>query len=291
VEKTSVAVGTQVEDKYLLVDGLRLHYREWGDEESAPLVLLHGITSNAQTWNRFAPQMADRFRVLAIDQRGHGESDWAPAYSTKLMSDDLESFADALGLAKFALVGHSMGGCNAYYFAAEHPERVTCLVIGDFGPDVVGSSSGNQVAARIVAAASASFASPEEAIEPALALNVRAAEVDVRERVLANLRQREDGRWVWRYDAAGLAGHGPVDRMPAQDQQWRLLERIECPTLIVRGAETDILRLETAERMAKVIGNSSLVEVPNAGHSIPLENPRGWLDAIRPFLVDCPSGN
>jgi pimeloyl-ACP methyl ester carboxylesterase len=286
-----MAVETSVQDKAVLVDGLRLHYRDWGDELSTPLVLLHGITSNAQTWNRFAPAMANRFRVLAIDQRGHGESDWAGAYSTKLMSDDLESFAEALGIARFALVGHSMGGCNAYYFAAEHPERVTCLVIGDFGPDVVGSSAGNQVAARIVAAASASFADPEEAIQPAIALNFRAAEADVRARVLANLRQREDGRWVWRYDAAGLAGKGPADRMPSPDQQWRILERLECPTLVVRGAETDILREETAERMAEVIRNCRLIEVANAGHSIPLDNPSGWLGAIRPFLLDCPIGD
>jgi esterase len=286
-----MAVKTPVQDKTIVVNGLRLHYREWGSEASPPLVLLHGITSNAQTWDRFAPAMTDRFRVLALDQRGHGESDWAGAYSTKLMSDDLEAFAEALGLGKFALVGHSMGGCNAYFYSADYPGRVSCLVIGDFGPDVVGSSAGNQVAARIIAAAGASIADPEEAIQPALALNVRAAEDDVRERVLANLRRRGDGRWVWRYDAAGLAGNGPADRMPSPEQQWRLLERLECPTLLVRGAETDILRRDTAERMVEVIRDCRLVEVPNAGHSIPLENPSGWADAVRPFLLNCPGGD
>jgi esterase len=286
-----MAVETPVRDKYVEVNGLRLHYREWGSEASPPLLLLHGITSNVQTWNRFAPEMADRFRVLALDQRGHGESDWAIAYSTKLMSDDLDAFADALEIGNFELVGHSMGGCNAYFYAAEHPKRVTCLVVGDFGPDVVGSNSGNQVAARIVAAAGASFTDPEDAVQQALVLNVRAAEDDVRDRVLANLRRRDDGPWVWRYDAAGLIAKGPAERMPSPEKQWKMLERLECPTLLVRGAETDILRRETAERMVEVIRDCKLVEVANAGHSIQLENPTGWLDAVRPFLLECSGGN
>jgi pimeloyl-ACP methyl ester carboxylesterase len=250
------------------------------------LVLLHGLSSHAHTWDRFAPAVADSFRVLALDQRGHGETDWAEQYSTRLMAADLDAFVDALGLRTFALIGHSMGACNAYYFAANHPERVERLVIGDFGPDTVGSSAGGQVAARIQAAASASFATPEEAVQLAITQNPRADEADVRNRVSANLKQRDDGSWVWRYDAAGLAAHGPAARMPTREEQWQLVARLTCPTLLVRGAESDILQPETAERMVEVIPNCKLVEVERAGHSIPLDNPNGWLDAVRPFLLE-----
>ncbi|HTE86193.1 MAG TPA: alpha/beta hydrolase [Dehalococcoidia bacterium] len=276
----------KVQDKNVSLNGLSFHYRDWGSETAPPLVLLHGITSHSRTWDRFASTMTDRFRVLALDQRGHGETDWAPRYSTKLMAEDLAAFAAALGLGRFALVGHSMGACNAYYVAAQNPKAVDRLVIGDFGPDVVGSTAGGQVAARIQAAATASFADAEEAVRSAVAQNPRAAEADVRHRVSANLKQRDDGRWVWRYDGAGLAAHAPVDRMPSREEQWQMIARIACPTLIVRGAESDTLQRATAERMLEVIPDCRLIEVARAGHSIPLDNPVGWLAAVRPFLLE-----
>jgi esterase len=277
---------TAVQDKTLALGGINFHYRDWGNSTSPSLVLLHGITSHSRTWDRFAPAMTDRYRVLALDQRGHGETDWTSHYSTKLMADDLGALAGDLALGRFALLGHSMGACNAYYFAAKHPDAVERLVIGDFGPDVVGSTAGGQVAARIQAAATASFGSVDEAVRLAVASNPRAAEEDVRHRVSANLKQRDDGRWVWRYDGAGLAAHGPADRMPSREEQWDIIARIACPTLIVRGAESDTLQRATAERMVEVIPNCRLVEVERAGHSIPLDNPTGWLEAVRPFLLE-----
>jgi pimeloyl-ACP methyl ester carboxylesterase len=279
---------TRAQDKFLELGGLRFHYREWGSEQSPPLVLLHGLSSHARTWDRFAPQMIDTYRVLALDQRGHGETDWAPQYSTKLMADDAQHFIESLGLGRIALVGHSMGACNAYYLAAHHPELVSRLVIGDFGPDVMGSPAGNNVAGRIRAAADAVFSDPEEVVAAAYAMNPRASETDVRGRVIANLKQRDDGRWVWRYDAAGLAAPGPEGRMPSREEQWAMLERITCPTLIIRGGESDTLTAETAARMLTVIPNVRLVEVPRAGHSIPLDNPDGWLAVVRPFLLEQP---
>jgi pimeloyl-ACP methyl ester carboxylesterase len=99
-----------VQDKFATANGLRFHYREWGNEGEPPLVLLHGVTGHARVWNRFARTMADGFRVLALDQRGHGETDWGDAYSTELMARDVDAFTHELRLHSFALLGHSMGG-------------------------------------------------------------------------------------------------------------------------------------------------------------------------------------
>src|SRR3974390_2154541 len=104
---TSAAVA----DELIEMRGLRFHYRDWAPKKAgAPdLVLLHGYTSHARTWDSFAEAMTDRYRVLALDQRGHGESGWAPAdrYGIEDMADDLAAFVKALGLKKFTLLGLS----------------------------------------------------------------------------------------------------------------------------------------------------------------------------------------
>src|SRR4051812_21120254 len=130
-----------IQDKFVTLRGLRFHYREVGDPSLRPLVLLHGFTSQGRSWDAFATGMADRYRVLALDQRGHGETDWASDYAPERMVEDVAEFAHALELWKFALVGLSMGGRNAYAYAAKYPQAVTQLVIVDIGPDIVSAGS------------------------------------------------------------------------------------------------------------------------------------------------------
>jgi pimeloyl-ACP methyl ester carboxylesterase len=272
----------QVRDAFVEANGLRLHYRDWGDAKAPPLVLLHGVTGHARVWDGFALAMADRFRVIALDQRGHGESDWADGYGTERMAEDVGAFAEALELGRFSLLGHSMGAINAYTFAGRHPEALERLVIVDFGPETRGSPTSDRVRAGLAVAQTAAFASPEEPIRAARALNPRPSDEYLRNRILNNLKQREDGRWVWRCDAAGLANRSaPL----SPETQWKLLAQIACPTLVVRGAESDALEESTARRMAEVLPYGRWVAVPEAGHGIPADNPAGFLAAVRPFLL------
>lgn len=127
---------TEVHDRYVTLDGLRFHYREWGDPAAPALVLLHGGWEQASTWDPVAAALAERYRVLALDQRGHGESDRAEDYAVSRMADDIEAFADALRLGCHALCGYSMGGVVALMYAGQRPEAVTRLAMIDHGPDV-----------------------------------------------------------------------------------------------------------------------------------------------------------
>ncbi len=269
-----------VQDKTVALNGLRFHYRDWGHEGARPLVLLHGFTSHARSWDTFARAMSGRYRVLALDQRGHGETQWATDYAPERMVEDVDAFARVLGLERFALLGLSMGGRNAYGYTGLHPQTVERLVIVDIGPEVVPAGS-----ERIRAGVQATdvFDDPEEAFRAARAANPRASDAELRHRVTNNLMQRDDGRWTFRYDAALRAPDRPL-RRPDPETTWALLRRITCPTLLVRGAESDILSRETAERMVREIPDCSLVEVPDSGHSVPLDNPAGFLAAVREFL-------
>src|SRR4029077_19066887 len=120
------------------INGITLHYLDWGPADAPPVVLLHGITGHARVWDHLASRLVPGRRVLALDQRGHGDSDPAPDddYGVGTMADDLPPCATRVRLPRFALVGHSMGGRIAIRYAGEHAARLERLVIIDIGPDI-----------------------------------------------------------------------------------------------------------------------------------------------------------
>lgn len=111
--------------------GLTLGYREWGRPDGPVVILLHGLGSDADDWALAGPGLGRRFRVIALDARGHGQSNWADSYELTSLRDDVLAAMDALGVVAAAVVGHSMGGVVAYLLAATHPDRVRALVLED----------------------------------------------------------------------------------------------------------------------------------------------------------------
>ena len=121
-------------DRSIELHGLPFRYRATGDPLAPPLVALHALGRDAGSWDTVAAALSDRYRFLALDQRGHGESARPGIYSFELMRDDLARFVDALALERFTLLGHSMGGTVAYLFAEEWPGRIERLVLEDTPP-------------------------------------------------------------------------------------------------------------------------------------------------------------
>jgi pimeloyl-ACP methyl ester carboxylesterase len=276
-----MAVAAHVQDTSIALNGLRFHYRDWGNDSAQTLVLLHGLSSHARTWDGFAAAMQDDFHILALDQRGHGETEWADDYYADRMVEDVHAFVGALGLERIALLGLSMGGRNAYMYAALHPDVVERLVIVDIGPE---PSPLGRDRARRRAEAQSVFKSPEEAFQVARAANHRPADDNLRHRVTNNLTQRSDGTWTFRYDPA-LTSNDPPVRRPDPSTLWPLLPKITAPTLLLRGSDSDVLSEEMAERMTREIPQCTLVEIADSGHSIPLDRPAEFLAAVRNFLV------
>ncbi len=123
----------QAVDKFVDLRGLAFHYRDWG-ASGRPLVLLHGLASSSHIWNLSAPVLAERFTVLALDQRGHGESARPDdGYDFDSVSGDLDAFITALDLEAPVLVGHSWGGSVVVHYAASHPDKVAGIVLVDGG--------------------------------------------------------------------------------------------------------------------------------------------------------------
>jgi esterase len=273
-------------DRFVRLNGLRLHFRDWlGPTPDAPLLLLlHGGGNDAQMWDLFAPIFASRFRVVAPDARGHGQSDWSRErqYTTEFQGADVTRLLAALGCEDASIVGSSLGGWTGYHVAAEFPHLVTRLVVVDVSPDVVTASARGLI--RASGANQNRYASFEEALAARLPLFRGDSEPLVRESVERNIILMPDGTVSWRYDAEGMAAAGLGSR--DTESEWRLIERIAAPTLLVRGAESEILTRALADRVCRTIPDVKLVEVPGAGHPVPIDQPALFLSAVLPFLFD-----
>jgi len=262
------------------LDGLKFHYLDWSGD-GPPLVMLHGFSGHAHTWDHTAEALSERYRVLALDQRGHGDTEWAPVYGSRPMVQDVQRFLDALHLDRVTLMGLSMGGTVAYLFAAAHPERVERLVILDIGPEV--APAGAERIARAVSAPDV-FASEDEAFAQAREGNPRPTDQSLRDRTAHNLRTRSDGSLTFKWDKA-LRDGTAVREDHSERERWEAWRRVQCPTLLIRGADSDVLAVETAEQMLAENPHATLAVVPDCGHSITLDRPEGLVDALRPWLL------
>jgi pimeloyl-ACP methyl ester carboxylesterase len=267
------------------IRGLDLHYLDWGTAGHAPLVCLHGITQTAHSWDEVAPSLARTHHVRALDQRGHGDSGWAPDgdYSIETQSRDVEEFLRTVVGGPAILVALSMGGLNAMTLATRVPAVVRALVVVDIAPQV--ERKGVEHIRQFVTA-NDELDSFEEFVSRAHAFNPRRSIENIRERLRHNLRRLESGRWTWKYD--------PALRNPGRatgdiSTLWDRLAAIRCPVLIVRGGESDILAPATAARLATLI-HAEVRTVPGAGHSVMGDNPAGFLAAVEPFLASLPPG-
>jgi pimeloyl-ACP methyl ester carboxylesterase len=266
------------------VNGLRVHYLDWGNPGAPPVVCVHGYTSSAQAFNALARRFHDRDHFVAMDVRGHGESAWSPAgaYQYRDQVGDLAAVVDKLGLSRFTLIGTSMGGIIAMAYAGAHPDRLTHLVINDIGPDV---EVGSQRITQMVGSRPDEFGTLDDAMAYRRQMSPivagRALD-DQRELALGVLRQRPDGRWIWKMDPAYIEQRvkiGPPER-PAL---WPALQRVMCPTLVVWGSDSDVLSEAQARRMVDTLADGELVTVPGVGHAPTLVEP-AVVTALERFL-------
>ena len=278
-------------------DGNRIHALEWS-REGTPLILVHGFGNDAHIWDEFAPLAAPHYRVLAIDLRGHGDSDHDPEHRYQWDDHvrDLESVTAALEIDRMVLVGHSLGGRTCLLFAGRNTERMAGLVVVDTGPehDPRGQIRiGQEVAGRTMDGGDGSLASIEE-YERILAHNYPAATpASIMRMARSELKQREDGRWIRKADpffmssmASASAEEQKTYEEDTKKKLWHACEVVPCPTLVVRGAASDILSAEIADKMVDdVLQKGQLAVVPQAAHSVMTDNPEGFNEAVAGFVL------
>lgn len=273
------------QDKYFESDGMRFHYLDWGEPKNPTIIMLHGFAQQSHSWDFVALGLCDKFRIVAFDQRGHGDSDWSQNhnYSLNDYHNDIDNLIKHLGLSETLMVGMSMGGRNAFTYAASHPDLVSALVVVDAAP--VAQSSGRDKIRNFVS---------QEDVHPSIEEFVRMVHGYTPNRpidqiwgsIKHNVKQLSDGSWTWKYDKFLRSPDRDFrsESKDVSDAMWASLDMLKAPTLLVVGEDSDIVSLDVANQMINRISNSQLVSIPNAGHRVMGDNPVAFQSAINEFL-------
>ena len=276
-----VALPVRYVSRNQVVNGIRIHFLEWGDPASLPIVMAHGGNQSAHAWDLVSVVLAKRFHVIALDQRGHGDSEWPRdgEMSSFQMSDDLVALIRALGLDRPIIFGHSMGGQVTINTLLRHPGIAERAVIVDTGPEL--RLEGSQIIRNFVNA-NVEFDSMDHFIENVHRYDPFRSEEHIRRTARYNLMQRVDGKFVSKQyrrpetqaESEPTSGRRTLDEVKA----------IACPVLIVRGEQSPTFTPEAAEHFRAALPQGKLVTVPKAGHNVHGQNTPGFLAEVLPFV-------
>ena len=262
----------------------RVVYYEWGDPANARVALcVHGVGRNGRDFDVLAEALSATHRVLAVDMPGRGESDWLadpndyvfPTYLTTLTALIARSGAESVDW-----VGTSMGGLLGITIAAQPKNPIARLVVNDIGPAIEPGAIDRIRGYFGTDPTFASYADIEQYVRTISAPFGNLTDAQWEHVTRTNVRQRADGRWGLAYDP-GIAV--PFRASAAPPDLWALWDAIRCPTLVLRGAQSDLLSRATAARMAERGPKPQIVEFADVGHAPMLLAPE-QLDPVVRFL-------
>jgi len=265
-------------DRFVEVGGLRIHYVDWGGENKPPLVMVHGLDRVARTFDHIAPHFTARYRVLAIDMRGHGDSGWDPQgrYLVEDHVGDLEGLVDQLKLRNLVLWGNSTGGRVVQVFAGKHPDLVSHVISEDVGPERPRQIADNY--ARRVQQEQAGWASQEELLAQLRKANPRMSATVLDNYVRYGSKRRADGRIEWKRDPRLVNGFVATDL-------WRFVRNIESPILYILGGRSTIVPKETQDELRKTLRRAQQITLADVGHYPSNEQPEEVARIVNRFLA------
>ncbi|MHB8380914.1 MAG: alpha/beta fold hydrolase [Candidatus Binataceae bacterium] len=272
-------------DKFIEVNGLRLHHLDFGGDGRPWLVCVHGLSGNAHNFDPIIASLTRRYHVISVDVRGRGDSAWGPPtdYLPKYYVEDLAAILERLGAARATLIGTSMGGIISMMYAGGWPERVERLVLNDIGPDI--DPAGAARIGTYMGVAPERFndlgdvAAYYRKTYPAMA---NMPEAELRESVKWSVKPLDGGGLGWKIDPTIRR---PIRGATAQQRPdlWVSFARITCPILVIRGAESDILSQRTVAQMTTTHTGVTVVEVQGVAHAPSLTEPEAAA-ALAKFL-------
>ena len=276
---------------------LRLHYVDWGNESAPTVVLVHGGRDHARNWDWVARELRHEWHLVAPDLRGHGDSGWAIGgmYAIADFVLDLANLIEALGPEPVVLIGHSLGGAVSLMYTGIYPERVRKLVaIEGLGPppSMLEKLRGRPPEARmrewieqmrqLGARQPRRYATFEAAAARMREENAFLSDEQAKHLTIHSVNRNEDGTWSWKFDNY-VRTFAPY-RFDVDDMR-ALWSRIECPTLLVRGANSWASDPLKDGRIAPFT-DARLVTIPDAGHWVHHDQLDVFVAAVREFLAE-----
>jgi pimeloyl-ACP methyl ester carboxylesterase len=283
VTKDLVEFEGQFYDRYFEHSGLRLHYTLWNPTASKTCVLLHGLNVQAHTWDPIAATLAESRRVICLDLRGHGDSDWSRSgYGVSDFTGDLAALFDVYELSDVALVTHSLGARIGIAFAGEFSHRLSSLFLSDTAPEMPKStassvasfiSSTNRVPGFRDRDEARAFYQTQHAEWLPIFLDLH-AQYQIRRNWAGKYVLKSDPELYWITRGAG------VREIP---YLWDAASRINVPTVIMRGNSSSFISSEHLARLCELIPDTT-VRSFETGHYIPREDPEAFTRCVVDFL-------
>jgi len=273
--------GAAPADRNVTVNGLNIHYLDWGSAGKPPLILLHGIARTARTFDHVAPHFTANYHVLAVDMRGHGDSAWDPqaSYVVEDYVKDIAALIAHLKLRNIVLWGNSTGGRVAQMIAGLHPELVTAVIVEDVGPERPREVSNSR--ADRMAKEAEGWATADDMLVQVKKENPRTPEPVLKELVRYGSKQRADGRIVWKRDPTILNGFVPTEL-------WSTVRLIKAPIIYILGGASTIVPLDTQQEIKAALPQAEIVTLPGLGHYPSDEQPAQFLAVADRFLAAIP---
>ena len=264
-------------EKFATVNGVQIHYLDWGKAGKQPLILLHGIARMARAFDHIAPRLAQNYHVIAVDMRGHGDSGWhrEGAYLVEDYTSDIEALIEQLNLRQVVLWGASTGGRVAQLVAGRHPDWVSAVIVEDVGPErpaTVSNRRGDRMAKE-----AAGWASTDELLAKMKTDHPRTPEPLLRHFVQHGSKVREDGRVAWKRDPAILKGFVPTEL-------WETVRLIRAPIVYVLGGLSAIVPPDTQLELQAMLPQARIVMLAGMGHYPSDENAEAFLAVVDRFL-------
>jgi pimeloyl-ACP methyl ester carboxylesterase len=254
-----------------------------------PCVLLHGRGECSGVWRTLTEAASAEHRFVSIDLRGHGDSSWDPehAYDSRTLAGDVLEVLLAMNIRKPVLIGHSLGGGVALQLNVMLQHFTSGLVMVDFGPE--SDASGSQRVRADIRETPATFDTIDRYVSWMLDRRPLANGRALHNLAVHALRRTPAGVFEPKLDRH-VADETPQGMEPRTEQLWQMLESVRCPTLVVRGVGSAVLKPQVAHRMAHhALHEGQLATISRAGHAVMTDNPDEFNRTIDAFLASLPN--
>ena len=281
-------------DHEVELNGIRFHYLDWSNDHLPHVLLLHGGSLTAHTWDMAALLLRDRYHLIALDQRGHGDTEWTPDSqlsedNSDLMLEDTRQFIEHLGYDHLMLVGMSMGGINTIRYAARHSARLDAVGIVDVAPETMRAG---QIEMEQFRQATETLSGFDDFLDRAATFLPDRPRAHLRYSLTHSLKQTDEG-WTWKQDHRRREGmnEGTEEEQQAApavraEELWADVRAIEAPTLLFRGENSKILADDVAKKTVEAMRHARLVVIPRATHNVHSDNPSDFADQLDAFLTE-----
>ena len=264
------------------INGNALAFYEWGQKGNPVLICLHSHTNSAASWREFAEFASYKYHVFALDQRGHGNSEWAvDGYARDRFVEDLSEFIKINGFETMTLVGCSMGGWHSILYSAANPGVVNKIIMVDIAPE----PSPERLQAPPAPPAPMEFHTLEDGYLWLRSGNPLASDDRLQEEAASRLKETDSGTWTWKADLNGF--DNPLPDMTSTEligRYWSAIENIEVPIFEIRGAESGLVSDDTVDKMKSLGKDVTSVDVASAGHVVMVDQPEAFIEAARGFI-------